>query len=585
MNAALRYLAARSFINGFTARLKRLRQPKYLIGAILGGAYFYFYFYKFLFRGGQPTAPGPQLITDAVWPTAGAAILLIVTLVLSWILPGSRAAMAFTEAEIAFLFPAPISRRLLVIHKLLKSQLTFLFLAVIITFLTGRFRAGGDVWFRTAGWWVIFNTLNMHRIGASFALQRLRERGMADGKRRVALVLAVGALAALIEATRRSLPELPPMIDAKGKPFTDVSGLIQQITSAGPLPYLLMPFRWVVGPYFSHDAGSFLLALGPALGIMLLHFVWVVRADVSFEEASIVASQKQAAAIAAHREGKLRIKSLKARTPVWRLRPTGFPPFAFLWKALIKFGGRRALMVWSTFFLVLVAGVWYIHSQIWQGTKPPTWVIVSAFIVGGGCYLTILLSLVMVGQSASAQLRQGMASMDLIKGYPIPGWHLALGELIGPILLGTLLQWGAISIGAFLAFSVARTGAGVITTIAACLAVVLPAFNITMSVLPCAGALIFPGWFKPQDGAAPGIEGTGLRLIVGIAQLAALAVMLVPVGFYGSCVWFLAEDFGLSFVWRAVAAGGVGAIVLVMEAALGVEWLGYLYDKYDTSAA
>src|SRR5262245_53481130 len=194
--------------------------------------------------------------------------------------------------------------------------------------------------------------------------------------------------------------------------------------------------------------------------------------------------------------------------------------------------------------------------------------MVTAFIVGGGCYLTLLMSFIMVGQTASAQLRQGMASMDLIKGYPIPGWHLALGELIGPILLGTLLQWAALGIGSFLAFSVIRTGAGIIATIAAGLAVILPAFNVAMSVLPCAGALVFPGWFKPQDGAAPGIEGTGLRLILGIAQLAALALMLVPVGFYGCCVWFLADDFGWSFGWSAVAAGGVGAIVLAMEAAL-----------------
>src|SRR5262245_60219072 len=115
MNAALFYLTYRSFLNGVTTRVKRLRQPKYLIGAILGGAYFYFYFYKFLFRGGQPAAPGPQVISDAVWPTAGAGILLVFTLVVSWVLPGSRAAMAFTEPEIAFLFPAPISRRLLVV--------------------------------------------------------------------------------------------------------------------------------------------------------------------------------------------------------------------------------------------------------------------------------------------------------------------------------------------------------------------------------------------------------------------------------------------------------------------------------------
>ena len=51
---ALGYLITRSLINSITHRLTRLRQPKYLIGAVLAGAYFYFYFYKFLFIGLGP---------------------------------------------------------------------------------------------------------------------------------------------------------------------------------------------------------------------------------------------------------------------------------------------------------------------------------------------------------------------------------------------------------------------------------------------------------------------------------------------------------------------------------------------------
>ena len=41
MNApvnALGYLVTRSFVNGVLFRLRRLRKPKYLLGAILGAA-------------------------------------------------------------------------------------------------------------------------------------------------------------------------------------------------------------------------------------------------------------------------------------------------------------------------------------------------------------------------------------------------------------------------------------------------------------------------------------------------------------------------------------------------------------------
>ena len=581
MNSALRYLLARSLANGLLARLKRLRQPKYLLGAIIGGTYFYFYFYRFLFRGGLPTGvQGPSFFPDAFWPDVGAAILLVATFVLSWVLPASRAAVGFTEAEIAFLFPAPISRRALIIHKLLKSQFALLIISVLFTFITGRFRAGSEAWFRMGGWWIILNTLSMHRIGASFALQRLRERGMADWSRRAAALFALVALVVVAEMTRRSLPALPSA-------GPDIAGFLAQLTRTGPLPYVLAPFKWIVRPYFAHSAHAFLATLAPALGMMVLHFLWVIRADVSFEEASIAAAQKRAAFLAAHRKGEMRVigKSEKAKTPLWRLRPSGFAPLAFLWKSLIKFGGRRTFGLWATFFCILGAGALYVHASIGQQMPGP--LVVTAAIVGIGCYVAGLISLFVVGQNATAQLRQGMAAMDLLKTYPIPGWQLALGELLGPLVLGTLLQWAALGIGAVLAASLFAKihGAQLIITLSACaLGVVLPALNVSMSILPSAAALYFPGWFRPQEAAAPGIESTGIRLIVGISQFLAIAAALLPALFFAACAWFAFGKCVPHFQWQAIAAVCTTAIVLALEVALGIAWLGDLYDQYDGSS-
>ena len=49
MIAALFYLQYHSTRNRLVTRFKRLQQPKYLIGAIAGGLYFYFYFIRYLF--------------------------------------------------------------------------------------------------------------------------------------------------------------------------------------------------------------------------------------------------------------------------------------------------------------------------------------------------------------------------------------------------------------------------------------------------------------------------------------------------------------------------------------------------------
>jgi hypothetical protein len=585
MNApvnALGYLVTRSFVNGVLFRLRRLRQPKYLLGAILGAAYFFFYFGRFLAVSRMPwgAESGPASPHGL---EIGAAILFVATIVLSWILPASRAAIAFTEAEIAFLFPAPITRRTLVIMRLVKSQFALLLFSAFMTLLSGRFHLGSEVWMRIGGWWVIMNTLNMHRLGASFALQRLRERGMADGKRRVLVVLVLVAFVALVEFMRRSLPP-PPDLATALRGGGEITNYIVQLLHTGPLRYVLAPFNLVVAPNFAHEGVTFLRALLPALGIMALHFIWVVRADVSFEDASIEAAKKRAAFLAARGRGELRArgKSDKARTPLWRLRPTGFAPIAFIWKSLLKTGGRRTLGRWAAFFAVLTAGAFAL-GRVEYLTKP---LVVTAFIIGGGCYIALLISFVMIGQLSAAQLRQGIATMDLLKTYPIPGWQIALGELAGPVLLGSLMQWCSLGIGLML-LSIApplHPHLGTITAIVGGIALLLPIFNLSTAILPCAGALLYPGWFRPQENAAPGIENTGMKLILGIAQLLAVVVAMIPVAFFGAVAWFALGKFTAAAEWQALAAGGTAMLILAMETGLGIAWLGSLYDKFDVSS-
>jgi hypothetical protein len=585
MNApvnALGYLVTRSFVNGVLFRLRRLRQPKYLLGAILGAAYFYFYFGRFLAVSRMPwgAESGPASPHGL---EIGAAILFVATIVLSWILPASRAAIAFTEAEIAFLFPAPITRRTLVIMRLVKSQFALLLFSAFMTLLSGRFHLGSEVWMRIGGWWVIMNTLNMHRLGASFALQRLRERGMADGKRRVLVVLVLVAFVALVEFMRRSLPP-PPDLATALRGGGEITNYIVQLLHTGPLRYVLAPFKLVVAPNFAHEGVTFLRALLPALGIMALHFIWVVRADVSFEDASIEAAKKRAAFLAARGRGELRArgKSDKARTPLWRLRPTGFAPIAFIWKSLLKSGGRRTLGRWAAFFAVLAAGAFAL-GRVEYLTKP---LVVTAFIIGGGCYIALLISFVMIGQLSAAQLRQGIATMDLLKTYPIPGWQIALGELAGPVLLGSLMQWCSLGSGLML-LSIApplHPHLGTITAIVGGIALLLPIFNLSTAILPCAGALLYPGWFRPQENAAPGIENTGMKLILGIAQLLAVVVAMIPVAFFGAVAWFALGKFTAAAEWQALAAGGTAMLILAMETGLGIAWLGSLYDKFDVSS-
>ena len=61
MIGALVYLQLTSLSNALRARVQRLRQPKYLLAALVGAAYFYFFFFRHFFSGrGRPAPPAPR---------------------------------------------------------------------------------------------------------------------------------------------------------------------------------------------------------------------------------------------------------------------------------------------------------------------------------------------------------------------------------------------------------------------------------------------------------------------------------------------------------------------------------------------
>ncbi|HKS70143.1 MAG TPA: hypothetical protein VJQ45_06970, partial [Ktedonobacterales bacterium] len=133
MARALLYLRVTSLMGQVKSRLRRLQQPKYFAGALVGAAYLYLTFIRRahgVHPGSRPGAGGPGIPPEALalLPELGALLLLIVLLA-NWVIP-RRAVLAFSEAEIAFLFPAPVNRRMLVHYRLLGSQLGIVFSAL-----------------------------------------------------------------------------------------------------------------------------------------------------------------------------------------------------------------------------------------------------------------------------------------------------------------------------------------------------------------------------------------------------------------------------------------------------------------------
>lgn len=573
MIAALLYLQYWSTRNRLTMRFQRLRQPKYLVGAIVGVLYFYFYFIRqFAFRGRANFSPSPENV--ALYEMIGALIVAVMML-LAWIFPRDRAALAFSEAEVAFLFPAPVTRRGLIHFKLLRSEIAIFFGAIFFTLISRRF-GGGNAWIHAVSWFLILSTLNLHYLGSSFTRTILLDRGITNWTRRIIVLVLVLVVAGVVVAwAHNSIPSTTvDQLDSLSK----VQAYALAVLSSGPLPYLLAPFRWLVMPYFAPDAMTLLTIVWPALGLVALHYFWVTASDVAFEEGSLDASRKLAERTAAIRAGNWRSagKKHKALRAPFALSPTGFAPVALLWKNLISAGQGFSARMW----IVLLAAAVFGAVAIQRGS-PGSPVVASIGIIA---LFLLAYSLFLGPQILRHDFRQDLLVADTLKVFPLPGWQIALGELLAPAAILTAVQWCLLILfTAFLPTQWHDFPKSRLLAAACGAAVMLPVLNLVLLLIPNAAVLLFPAWFQLGKTGPQGIEATGQRLIFVFGYLLALIVALIPAALVWTGLFFLAHfliNNEVGIILGSIAA----AIVLGGEVFAGLKWLGMLFERFDLSA-
>jgi len=573
---ALLYLQLHTLINRMKIRLMRLKKPKYLIGGVVGGLYFYFYFFRFWLGVGRRPSGSFQFSGDHALVEALAACALLVIVLLAWIIPHGRAALVFSEAEVTFLFPAPISRRTLIHFKLLKSQTAILFTTLLLTFMSGRFGGGGTAWIRAVGWWIILSTLNLHFLGSSFARTMLLERGISNWQRRVVVFLLLGvSIASVFIWEKRTFPTLS-LSDVPD--FATAMKYFREVITSGPAPYLVFPFHLIVRPFFASNATQFLWFLWPALIIMLLHYVWVVRANVAFEEASIELSRRVSERVAALRSGNLQPRPKKAKGAPFRLKPTGTPAVALLWKNLIGAGQMFSVRVWIILACSIMPMV-FVFSSSGARTQVPT-------LIGFGCIMVMFWSFLIGPQLLRQDFRQDLPLADVLKAFPLRGWQLVFGELLAPAAILTGIQWLLVIIAA--ASLTYLPGIGEVTlpwraAIGFGAAIVLPMLNVISLIIPNAAVLLFPGWFQTGREGPQGIEATGQRLILMLGQVVVFLVALVPAALGFAIVYASISYFGQTLV-AIMAASITASLLLAIEAAVAIFGLGRIFERFDLSS-
>jgi hypothetical protein len=522
---------------------RRLRRPRYAIP----GALALLYFWSVLQRPASAILderfPWAGILTTHAESILGA--LFTVGVLGSWVLGKPKPRLVFTEAEVQFLFAAPVARRQVVHHRLMKALLQSGFGAAILTLFFARATTGSAGALALAIW-AALSILELHGIAASFARAWLHGRFEGLRLRAVQLSAAASIAAALAIA-----------------PTTPAGG--------GPGSWLLWPARLAVRPIVTRGTGPFSLALLVALLLLAAHYAWVLVAAERFEDAAVESAERAARRLEALRGGATAVVvGGKGRSAPFRLPRTAGPEIALAWKGLIAISRslvvRMAAIVVVPVTTAVVIGVFVLIP----GEAVPA-AVAAGRVAAMGLFLVLLLGPTMTGGGVSGDLSR----LDVLRALPVSGARIVLGQALAPALILSVL-WGVlVPAASFLlplglgGFERACTAVGML--------VVGPPILLLEVLLQAAVVLALPGWTT----AGPGPMAMGQRMLAMVVQFVGFPLVALPAGLVAA----LSITVALPIVgWSAIPASALlAALVLIGEIALALLVIGRLFEKLDPS--
>jgi ABC-2 type transport system permease protein len=581
--------------NASRRKVGRLHEPRYMIGFLLGAAYFAMIFMRPGSPGGRPPAP-PRLPAHAgdLLLLAGATALAVVAL-LTWLFRKGQPSLGLSEAEIQFLFPAPVSRRAILHYALLKAQLPVLFSAFVLTVVTGR-RGSGSSLLAGAGLWLLLTAIHFHNLALAFTKARWEElsRTARRATKIAAFASAAGALGILLSSLGTGL--LAGTSRLKSGSVPSLGELVAALRTGpfGTAPFtLLTPFRWILAPILAANAPAFWLALPPALVLIAVLYAWVAWTAVRFEEATLATASRRATFRARREMGRLEaLPSEKRRAAVpFALPARGRPEVAIVWKNLLAW--KRTSLARQAAIVGSLAAALFATSALVTTPRADA----AAAAGSAMCLATTAILALVTPLGFRIDLRGDLEYATLLKTWPLPAERLVLAELGAPAVVAALYGWGGIAIAlAIAAGRIARSawlGTAVVSPsgsfsllrfdvlvpVALTAAVFLPALVALALVVQNATVLAFPAWFPAGRRRAVGLEQTGLRMLSFLGTSLVLALALIPGALLaGPLILFAFKPLGL---WSLPIAAALAALPVLAEAVGGVFLLARLFERFD----
>jgi len=568
LNASL-YIIVCTAKNRVRRWFKRLREPRYLIGAIVGAGYLWFVVYaRYAASSGRTRRPPTSLFT--AWPdllTHGptwGGVFILAAAVLAWVLPATGALLVFTQPEEQLLFPAPVTRRQLLVHRMLRSQLGILFGSVVsaVAFPTGspstRLRTALSVW-------VLFFTSRVYLSGVTLAKARLRDQERLP--RTIArLSMALVTFAAItvgIEFTKavRSQPA-----------DTFIEMLMRlDVSRLPPATHtLFLPFVALARPFFNTAWLPFATALAGAVAVLAGCIVWVFSNDAAFQDIATETTEQRR-----NRPQRGRGMTYRARQAGWSLAPLGRPEPAFAWKSALQ----TFRVVDRRVILRLIVMVVWIAILVSSLGRTRGW---SA--IGGMFALTgALLATVLGPLTLRIDLRQDLQHLELLKTWPLRAAAVVRGEILWPSVMLSVVAWTCMTIAWIFSGPVfPDASAALRLSVALAALLVMPAIIAAQFTIHNAAALFFPAWMASGTQRGRGVDAIGQRLILVSATILLLVILVTPGVIGGGLIWLAFRPF-IGFAALVPGAVVCTAIVL-LEVLMGTEMLGPVYERLDVLA-
>jgi len=565
-------VALLTFKNRILQRLRKLREPRYLIGAVAGAAYFWFFFFRRAHNSGVALARIRDLSFNTVIVDFASVVVLFM-MIAAWALPADSGGLDFSEAEIAFLFPAPLRRRDLLLYKILRAQPQALFSAVMLTIIGTR--QGYFI-----GTWAAFSVMAVYFTMVSQGRARLRQFHISFLPRLGVVALIIGGLYALVLKQIHTIRPIAipanyqQTIKAGGSARAAIEAFFQKPVIAAIL---------FVPKFFASAAlpGSLTTLVDSVLVVAALGVIFFFIAsalNVSFEEASISTSQRRA--VRRERQHSQRIGSfvMFRRAPaLFKLAETGPVEVAIIWKNLI------ALMRNSITWVVILAATMALLLGLAMWTHDA-----SGYLMIGTGLLVLAGFFPLLGPNMFANdLRLDMPRLEVLKSYPISGERLVAAEIAAPLAVISILEMMFASSASVLMAMAEQTNRWMRM-------VATPQFIVTVLLLTipvCAIQLLirnavpvlFPGWAVRSKDEPRGFVMTGQRLVTLAGNILVLVVSLLPAAIvFAPSLWVAYKFFSGNAAFVAVATMPAVA-VLVAEFWFGVKALGAQFESLDVS--